>query len=59
MGVDQINTTDVALWSAESGCVYVGMTEAVVPKCVQLGTFVDVQNDALDPNICEINLKRD
>ena len=34
------------------------MTSETSPKCVQLGTFVDIQNDELNPNICEINPKR-
>ena len=34
------------------------MRKETSPQCVQFGSFVDIQNDFLVPNICQINQKR-
>ena len=58
VGVHEIDTSDVTVWSANPSCIYLGMTSETSPKCIQLGTLVDIRNDDLNPNICKFNLKR-
>ncbi|XP_075246920.1 uncharacterized protein LOC142340253 [Convolutriloba macropyga] len=57
-GVHEVDISDDNIWLKDSNCVYVGMRKETSPECVQLGSFVDIKNDFLVPNICQINHKR-
>ncbi|XP_075240157.1 uncharacterized protein LOC142335509 [Convolutriloba macropyga] len=59
LGVHEITVSSGdGVWISSISCIYVGMVKTFVPKCEQLGIDVDVKNDTLDPNICQINPKR-